>query len=163
YAAGGGADINARELANIESPMIGQQIVVDNKGGAAGSVGARVVASAKPDGQTLFYAVGTNVVINPWVQKGMMDTIAPLAPVCKTTDYQYVLAVNPKVPASTAAELVALAKKEPEKPPCSSSGVGGKNHRGGALFAEAAGNQIPHVPYKGTGPALADVISGIIT
>ncbi len=68
YAAGGGADINARELANIESPMIGQQIVVDNKGGAAGSVGARFVASAKPVGQTLFYAVGTNVIFNPWVQ-----------------------------------------------------------------------------------------------
>src|SRR3954452_23701935 len=73
YAAGGGADIHARELANIESPMIGQQIVVDNKGGPAGSVGARVVAAAKPDGQTLFYAVGTNVIINPWVQKGMID------------------------------------------------------------------------------------------
>src|SRR6185436_7365517 len=64
YAAGGGADINARELSHLMSPMIGQQIVVDNKGGAAGSVGARVVASGKPDGQTLFYAVGTNVVIN---------------------------------------------------------------------------------------------------
>jgi tripartite-type tricarboxylate transporter receptor subunit TctC len=163
YAAGGGADINARELGHLMSPLIGQQIVVDNKGGAAGSVGARVVASAKPDGQSLFYAVGTNVVINPWVQKGMIDTLATLAPVCQTTDYQYVLAVNPKVPANTAAELVALAKKEPEKLTYSSSGVGGNNHLAGALFAEAAGIQITHVPYKGTGPALADVISGIIT
>ncbi|MBI2740158.1 MAG: tripartite tricarboxylate transporter substrate binding protein [Rhodospirillales bacterium] len=163
YAAGGGADINARELANIESPMIGQQIVVDNKGGAAGSVGARVVAAAKPDGQTLFYAVGTNVIINPWVQKGMIDTLATLAPICQTTDYQYVLAVNPKVPANTAAELVALAKKEPDKLTFSSSGVGGNNHLAGALFAEAAGIKITHVPYKGTGPALADVISGVIT
>lgn len=163
YAAGGGADINARELANIESPMIGQQIVVDNKGGAAGSVGARIVASAKPDGQTLFYAVGTNVIINPWVQKGMIDTLATLAPICQTTDYQYVLAVNPKVPANTAAELVALAKKDPDKLTFSSSGVGGNNHLAGALFAEAAGIKITHVPYKGTGPALADVISGVIT
>ena len=163
YAAGGGADINARELGHIESPMIGQQIVVDNKGGAAGSVGARIVASAKPDGQTLFYAVGTNVIINPWVQKGMIDTLATLAPICQTTAYQYVLAVNPKVAAKTAAELVALAKKEPEKLTFSSSGVGGNNHLAGALFAEAAGIKITHVPYKGTGPALADVISGIIT
>ena len=124
YAAGGGADINARELGLIESPLIGQQIVVDNKGGAAGSIGVRAVASAKPDGQTLFYAVGTNVVINPWVQKGMIDTLATLAPICQTTDYQYVLVVNPKVPANTAAELVALAKKEPEKLTFSSSGVG---------------------------------------
>ena len=82
YAAGGGADINARELAQILSPMIGQQVIVDNKGGAAGSVGVRTVASAKPDGQTLFYAVGTNVIINPHVQKGMIDTLAALAPIC---------------------------------------------------------------------------------
>ena len=163
YAAGGGADINARELANIESPMIGQQIVVDNKGGAAGSVGARVVAAAKPDGQTLFYAVGTNVIINPWVQKGMIDTLATLAPICQTTDYQYVLVVNPKVPVKTAAELVALAKKDPDKLTFSSSGVGGNNHLAGALFADAAGIKITHVPYKGTGPALAETISGIVT
>jgi tripartite-type tricarboxylate transporter receptor subunit TctC len=163
YAAGGGADINARELAQIMSPLIGQQVIVDNKGGAAGSVGVRTVASAKPDGQTLFYAVGTNVIINPWVQKGMIDTIATLAPVCQTTSYQYVLAINPKVAANTAAELVALAKKEPEKLTYSSSGVGGNNHLAGALFADAAGIKITHVPYKGTGPALADVISGQIT
>jgi tripartite-type tricarboxylate transporter receptor subunit TctC len=163
YAAGGGADINARELAQIMSPLIGQQMIVDNKGGAAGSVGARTVASAKPDGQTLFYAVGTNVIINPWVQKGMIDTLATLAPICQTTSYQYVLAVNPKVAAKTAAELVALAKKEPEKLTYSSSGVGGNNHLAGALFADAAGIKLTHVPYKGTGPALADVISGQIT
>ena len=163
YAAGGGADINARELAQLMSPIIGQQIVVDNKGGATGSIGVRSVASAKPDGQTLFYAVGTNVVINPWVQKGMIDTIATLAPICQTTSYQYVLAVNPQVAAKTAAELAALAKKEPEKLTFSSSGVGGNNHLADALFAEAAGIQLTHVPYKGTGPALADVISGQIT
>jgi tripartite-type tricarboxylate transporter receptor subunit TctC len=163
YAAGGGADINARELAQILSPLIGQQAIVDNKGGAAGSVGVRGVASAKPDGQTLFYAVSTNVIINPHVQKGMIDTIAALAPICQTTSYQYVLAVNPKVPANTAAELVALAKKDPEKLTYSSSGVGGNNHLAGALFAEQTGIKLTHVPYKGTGPALADVISGQIT
>lgn len=163
YAAGGGADINARELAHLMSPIIGHQIVIDNKGGATGSIGVRNVANAKPDGYSLFYAVGTNVVINPHVQKGMIDTMATLAPICQTTDYQYVLAVNPKVPANTAAELVALAKKDPEKLTFSSSGVGGNNHLAGALFAEAAGIQLTHVPYKGTGPALADVISGVIT
>jgi len=163
YAAGGGADINARELAQILSPLIGQQVIVDNKGGAAGSLGVRVVASAKPDGQTLFYAVGTNVIINPHVQKGMIDTLTSLAPICQTTSYQYVLAINPKVAANTAAELVALAKKDPEKLTFSSSGVGGNNHLAGALFAEAAGIKLTHVPYKGTGPALADVISGQIT
>jgi tripartite-type tricarboxylate transporter receptor subunit TctC len=161
--AGGGTDINARELAQVMSPILGQQIVVDNKGGATGSVGVRAVANAKRDGYTLLYAFGTNVIMNPWVQKGMIDTLATLAPICQTTEYQYVLAVNPKVPANTAAELVALAKKDPEKLTFSSAGVGGNNHLAGALFAEAVGIKITHVPYKGTGPALADVISGQIT
>jgi tripartite-type tricarboxylate transporter receptor subunit TctC len=162
YAAGGSSDINARELAHIMSPILGQQIIVDNKGGATGSIGLRAVANAKPDGYTLFFAVSTNVIINPHVQKGMIDTIASLAPICQTNSYQYVLAVNPKVPANSAAELVALAKKEPEKLTYSSSGVGGNNHLAGALFAETMGIQLTHVPYS-TGPALADVISGQIT
>lgn len=163
YAAGGSTDINARELANVMTPAIGQQIIVENKGGAAGSIGLRAVANAKPDGQTLFVAVGTNVIINPHVQKGMIDTLANLAPICQVTDYQYVLVVGNSVPVKNAAELVALAKKEPDKLTYSSSGVGGNNHLAGALFAEAAGIKITHVPYKGTGPAVADVISGIIT
>jgi tripartite-type tricarboxylate transporter receptor subunit TctC len=163
YAAGGSSDINARELAQVMSPILGQQIVVDNKGGATGSIGLRAVAAAKPDGYSLFYAVSTNVIINPWVQKGMIDTIASLAPICQTAGYQYVLAVNPKVPAKNVAELVALAKKDPEKLTFSSSGVGGNNHLAGALFAQTVGVKLTHVPYKGTGPALADVISGQIT
>jgi tripartite-type tricarboxylate transporter receptor subunit TctC len=163
YAPGGGSDINGRELAHVMSPILGQPIVVDNKGGANGSIGARVVASAKPDGQTLFYAVCTTVVINPWVQKGTIDTIATLAPICQTTSYQYVLAVNPKVPANTTAELVALAKKDPEKLTYASAGVGDNSYLAGALFAGAAGIKLTHVPYKGGGPALADVISGQIT
>lgn len=163
YAAGGSTDINARELAHVMTPVIGQQIIIENKGGAAGSIGLRAVANAKPDGQTLFVAVGTNVIINPYVQKGMIDTLASLAPICQITDYQYVLVVGNKVPVKNAAELVALAKKDPEKLTFSSSGVGGNNHLAGALFAEAAGIKITHVPYKGTGPAVADVISGQIT
>lgn len=163
YAAGGSTDINARELAHVMTPVIGQQIIIDNKGGAAGSIGLRAVANAKPDGQTIFVAVGTNVIINPHVQKGMIDTLASLAPICQITDYQYVLVVGNSVPVKNAAELVALAKKDPEKLTYSSSGVGGNNHLAGALFAEAAGVKLTHVPYKGTGPAVADVISGQIT
>ena len=163
YAAGGSTDINARELAHVMTPVIGQQIIIENKGGAAGSIGLRAGANAKPDGQTLFVAVGTNVIINPYVQKGMIDTLASLAPICQITDYQYVLVVGNKVPVKNAAELVAMARKDPEKLTFSSSGVGGNNHLAGALFAEAAGIKITHVPYKGTGPAVADVISGQIT
>jgi len=163
YAAGGSTDINARELGQVMTPVIGQTIIIDNKGGAAGSIGLRAAANAKPDGQTLFVAVGTNVIINPHVQKGMIDTLAALAPICQVTDYQYVLVVGNSVPAKNAAELVTLAKKDPEKLTYSSSGVGGNNHLAGALFAEAAGVKMTHVPYKGTGPAVADVISGQIT
>ena len=163
YAAGGGADIVARELAHLMTPLLGQQVIVDNKGGAAGAIGARFVSNAKPDGYTLFYAVGTNVVTNPHVLKASIDTLKGLVPIIQTTDYQYVLAVNPSVPASNVKELIALAKKEPGKLTYSSSGVGGNNHLAGALFAEAAGIDLTHAPYKGTGPALMDVISGIIT
>ena len=123
----------------------------------------RAVAAARPDGYTLSYTSAQTIVVNPWVQKGMIDTLTTLASICQTTDYQYVLVVNPKVPANTAAELVALAKRDPEKLTYSSAGVGSGNHLSGALFAEAAGIAVTHVPYKGTGPALADVLSGIIT
>jgi tripartite-type tricarboxylate transporter receptor subunit TctC len=163
YAAGGGADIVARELAMLLTPLLGQQVIVDNKGGAAGAIGARFVSNAKPDGYTIFYAVGTNVVTNPHVLKTSIDTLAGLVPIIQTTDYQYVLAVDPKVPVNNVKELIALARKEPDKLTYSSSGVGGNNHLAGALFAEAAGIKITHVPYKGTGPALMDVISGVIT
>lgn len=163
YAAGGGADIVARELAHLLTPLLGQNVIVENKGGAAGAIGARFVSQAKPDGYTIFYAVGTNVVTNPHVLKASIDTLAGLVPIIQTTDYQYVLAVNPAVPVNNVKELVALAKKEPGKFTFSSSGVGGNNHLAGALFAEATGIDITHAPYKGTGPALLDVISGIIT
>ena len=163
YAAGGGADIVARELAHLMTPLLGQQVIVDNKGGAAGAIGARFVSNAKPDGYTIFYAVGTNVVTNPHVLKSSIDTLKGLVPIIQTTDYQYVLAVNPNVPVNNVKELIALAKKEPGKLTFSSSGVGGNNHLAGALFAEAAGIDITHAPYKGTGPALMDVISGVIT
>jgi len=163
YAAGGGADIVARELSHLMTPLLGQQVIVDNKGGAAGAIGARFVSNAKPDGYTIFYAVGTNVVTNPHVLKSSIDTLKGLVPIIQTTDYQYVLAVNPNVPVNNVKELIALAKKEPGKLTFSSSGVGGNNHLAGALFAEAAGIDITHAPYKGTGPALMDVISGVIT
>jgi tripartite-type tricarboxylate transporter receptor subunit TctC len=163
YAAGGGADIVARELAMLLTPLLGQTVIVENKGGAAGAIGARYVSNAKPDGYTIFYAVGTNVVTNPHVLKASIDTLAGLVPIIQTTDYQYVLAVNPKVPVNNVKELIALAKKEPGKLTFSSSGVGGNNHLAGALFADAAGIDLTHAPYKGTGPALMDVISGVIT
>src|SRR5260221_720139 len=86
YAPGGSNDINARELAQLMGPIVGQQIVVDNKGGANGSLGLRAVAGARPDGHTLSYTSAQTIVVNPWVQKGMIDTLTTLAPICQTTD-----------------------------------------------------------------------------
>jgi len=143
------ATTSTRELAQLMSPLAGQQIIVDTKGGANGSVGLRAVAAVRPDGYTLSYTSAQTIVVNPWVQKGMIDTLATLAPICQMTDYQYVLVVDPKVPVNTAAELVALAKRDPEKLTCSSAGIGSGNHLSGALFAEAAGIAVTHVPYKG--------------
>ena len=96
YAPGGSNDINARELAALMSPILGQQVIVDNKAGANGSLGLRVVAGAKPDSYTLSYTSAQTIVVNPWVQKGMIDTLTTLLPICQTTDYQYVLVANPK-------------------------------------------------------------------
>lgn len=162
YAVGGSTDIVARTFAQVMSPLIGQQVIVDNRAGATGSVGIRAAAAAKPDGQTLLYG-GVEMVINPHIQKGMIDTIATLAPICQTATFQYVLVVSPKVLANSAAELVALARKDPEKLTYASAGIASNSHLAGALFAKATGIKITHVPYKGTGPALADVVSGQIT
>ena len=163
FAPGGGTDISARTLAAIMSPAIGQQIVIDNKGGASGSIGVRATASARPDGQTLLYAASSNVIINPHIQKGMIDTLAVLTPICQTTVNQHVMLVNPKIPARSAADLVARAKKAPGKLTYPSPGIGSMGHLSGALFAQAAGIHLTHVPYKGTAPAMADVISGQIS
>lgn len=163
YAPGGGTDIVAREFAPIVSRELGgQAVVVDNRGGAAGHVGSLAVARARPDGLTLLFAVSTNVVVNPHVQRGdRVDLATALAPVAQVSSYQYVLVVNPRLGVSTVGELIALAKtRPPGELTFSSSGVGGNNHLAGVLFVEAAGIRMDHVPYRGTAPALMDVVAG---
>ena len=149
YAAGGGPDINARGLAQLMPAVTGQPAIVDNRAGAGGSIGIRAAAGARPDGQTLLYAAAANIVINPWVQKGMIDTLAALAPICQTTAYQYALMVNAQLPVNSVAELVALARKEPGKMTYFSIGVGTATHLNSAWFIQAAGIDVTHFPYKG--------------
>ncbi len=166
YAAGGGTDIAAREFAGLFSQELGgQTVVVENRAGGAGHVGALAVSRARPDGTTLLFAVSTNVVINPHLQRGdRVDLANTLEAVAQTSSYQYVLVVHPSHPANTLAEYIAWVKAQPRgSVTFSSSGVGGNNHLAGVLFAEAAGIEMEHVPYRGTAPALMDVVARNIT
>lgn len=165
YAAGGGTDIIGREFAVGFAEALGQTVVVDNRGGAAGHVGSVAVARARPDAATLLFAVSTNIVVNPHLQKAdRMDLTTALQPVAQVSTYQYVLVVHPAVPARTLAELIAYAKGRPAGDlTYSSGGVGNANHLAGVLFSDAAGVEMEHVPYRGTAPALLDVVAGRVT
>ncbi|MBB5695218.1 Bug family tripartite tricarboxylate transporter substrate binding protein [Muricoccus pecuniae] len=164
YAAGGGTDIVARELAPILMEMLGQNVIVENRGGAAGHVGATSVARARPDGTTLLFAVSTNIVVNPHLQRNdRVNLSTALSPVTKASAYQYVLAIDPKVPAKDLQELIAAGKKPRAGFTFSSGGVGSNNHLAGILFAEAAGVEMEHISYRGTAPALQDVVAGRVT
>ncbi len=162
YAAGGGTDITAREFAQLLAQELGQVVVVDNRGGAAGHVGSVSVARSRPDGATLLFAVSTNIVVNPHLQRGDRVNLATaLAPVAQVSSYQYVLVVNPELPARTLPELIAYVRSRPRgEVAYSSGGVGNANHLAGVLFAEAAGLSLEHIPYRGTAPALLDVVAG---
>ena len=165
YAAGGGTDITAREFSQLFAPGIGQTVVVDNRGGAAGQVGSVSVARSRPDGTTLLFAVSTNIVVNPHLQKGdRLDLATALQPVAQVSSYQYVLVVHPDVPAKTLPELLTYVRGRPKGDlTYSSGGIGNANHLAGVLFSEAAKVEMEHVPYRGTAPALLDVVAGRVT
>ncbi|WP_439597489.1 Bug family tripartite tricarboxylate transporter substrate binding protein [Falsiroseomonas sp.] len=166
YAPGGGTDLTAREFAHSLSEALGgQTVVVENRGGAAGHIGSVSVARARPDGLTLLFAVSTNLVVNPHMQRGDgVDLITGLAPVAQVTSYQYVLVIDPRLPINTLPELIAYARSKPKgELTYSSGGVGNANHLAGVLFSDAIGVEMEHIPYRGTGPALLDVVGGRIT
>jgi tripartite-type tricarboxylate transporter receptor subunit TctC len=165
YAPGGGTDITGRAFAQLFEPALHQTVVVENRAGAAGHVGAVSVARARPDGQTLLFAVATNIVVNPHLQKGdRIDLATALAPVAQVSSYQYVLVVHPDVPAKTLTELLAFIRARPRGDlTYSSGGVGNANHLAGVLFSQAAQVEMEHVPYRGTAPALLDVVAGRVT
>ena len=162
YAAGGGTDITAREFTALLAAELKQTVIVDNRGGAAGHVGSVSVARARPDGLTLLFAVSTNIVVNPHMQRGDRINLATaLAPVAEVSAYQYVLVVNPDMPTQTLPELITYVRSRPRgEVAYSSGGVGNANHLAGVLFAEAAKLSMEHIPYRGTAPALLDVVAG---
>ena len=157
---GGGTDTGTRLLAQKLSDRWGQPVVVENKPGAAGAIGAELVSRAKNDGYTLLMGnVGTQSV-NPSLYKLNYNPDTSFAPVTLVAHLPLVMLVNPAVPAKTAKEMIALAAAKPGAVTYSSSGSGGAPHLAAAMFEDEAKLQMIHVPYKGGGPAIADLIAG---
>lgn len=164
YAAGGGTDIVGREFARILSQKVGQPVVVENRGGAGGSIGTLAAVRARADGFTFLYAVSSNIVINPHVYRTPErdDPARVLVPAGILANYQYILVANPRWPATNLAELIALAKARPGEVTFSHSGNGGNNHLAGKLLARMAGIDMGDVAYRGTAPALMDAVNGTV-
>lgn len=159
---GGTTDVPGRIVAQRLSESLGQQFFVENRPGAGGIIGADAVAKAKPDGYTLLLTA-TPHVITPGLYKSIpYNAVTDFAPVTRIASGPYVLVVHPSLGVNSIRELVALAKAQPGKIDFASSGNGSAQHLVGALFASMAGVNINHVPYKGSGPATADMISGIV-
>lgn len=161
FPAGGSTDLVARLVAEKMSQELGQQIVVDNRGGAGGNVGSAAAAKADADGYTLLMGTVATHALNPALYKKMpYDPVKDFAPISLLVVVPNVLVVNPEFPAKSVAELIELAKAKPGEYSYASSGNGTPLHLSGELFKSMAGIDIVHVPYKGAGPALVDVMGG---
>jgi tripartite-type tricarboxylate transporter receptor subunit TctC len=153
-------DILGRALAIRLGPVLGQQVVVDNRPGAAGTIGSELVAKAPPDGYTLLVAIQSPLALGPSMYKLGFDPIKDLAPVARYASIPYALVVTNSLPVHNIKELIALAKSKPGQLNFASSGTGGTPHMCGELFKRAAGIDIVHIPYKGAGEAVPAVIGG---
>ena len=161
FAPGGSTDIFARLIAERAQGQLGQPVVVENRAGAAGNIGANEVVRAAPDGYTLLMATTGVMAINNALYKNMTYYAAKdLEPVVYVASITNVLIVPPDFPAKNVAELVAMAKKEPGRLTFASSGAGASTHMSAELFKSMTGTDILHVPYKGSGPAMPDLMSG---
>jgi len=160
FAPGGSADINARLVGQQLGKDLGATIVVENKGGAGGNLGAVEAKRAAPDGYTYFYATSAVVLAPALYAKPGFDPDTDYTPISLTATIPLLLVVNPKVPAKDVNELVALAKTKPNELNYGSSGAGALLHLGGALFAKEMGIQATHIAYKGSAPAVADLLAG---
>jgi tripartite-type tricarboxylate transporter receptor subunit TctC len=160
YPPGGGTDVIARIVQDRFQALLGQPIIIDNKGGAGGSVGSELAARAAPDGYTVLFTLSSHT-INPAIYpKLSFDTIKDFESIGTVASLPQILVANPQVPANTVAELVALAKAKPELLAYASVGNGSPGHLAGELFKLRTGTQMTHIPYRGGGPAVTDVISG---
>ncbi|MPS30439.1 MAG: tripartite tricarboxylate transporter substrate binding protein [Alcaligenaceae bacterium] len=158
FSAGGTTDVAARIIAKELGEDLGQSFVVENKPGAGSNIGAELVARAKPDGYTL-YMVAVTSTINQTLYKNLnFDIVKDFAPIALVIKVPNILVVNPSLPVKNVQELVAYVKAHPDKLSYASSGSGTSIHMAGELFKLRAGVDIPHIPYKGSAPALTDLI-----
>ncbi|MCU0919422.1 MAG: tripartite tricarboxylate transporter substrate binding protein [Burkholderiaceae bacterium] len=160
YPPGGGTDVIARIVQGKLQAALGQNIVIDNKGGAGGSVGTDIVAKAPPDGYTVLFTLNSHTV-NPAIYARLpFDTLKDFEPVGTVASLPQILVANPQFPANNVAELIAMAKAQPGTLAYASVGVGSPGHLAGELFKLRTGTQMTHVPYRGGGPAVTDVMGG---
>jgi tripartite-type tricarboxylate transporter receptor subunit TctC len=161
FSPGGPTDLIARRLAVSLGESLGQTVVVENRAGAGGNIGAEFVARSAPDGHTILFGTSGPLAINKMLYPGQpYDPLRDFAPIAPLGRIPNVLAVNAEVPARNVQELIALSKKQ--RLSFGSSGNGASSHLAGALFNTMAGTQIEHIPYRGTGPALNDLLAGHI-
>ena len=159
--AGGANDVIGRIVAHKIGEILGQQMVVDNRGGAGGTIGTEMAARAAPDGYTLFVGSQSTVTVAPHIYSNLkFDVLRDFAPIANFAEVQNLLNTNPGFPPNTVKELIALAKAKPNTINYGSAGSGSASHFAGLLFAKAAGIEFVHVPYKGGAPAIAAVLSG---
>ncbi|NQW85353.1 MAG: tripartite tricarboxylate transporter substrate binding protein [Alcaligenaceae bacterium] len=157
---GGGTDIVARRVAQGLNTAWGQSVIVDNKGGAGGTIGTALAARAEPNGYTIMLATLGNMAINPHLYKMEIDPSKDLAAITNVVGVTFVLVAHPSLPANNVQELLALAKQKPGKLNYSSSGTGGAPHLAIELLASMTDTQFTHVPYKGSGPSFTDLVGG---
>ncbi|MBI3514225.1 MAG: tripartite tricarboxylate transporter substrate binding protein, partial [Proteobacteria bacterium] len=151
---GGGTDIVARLLGQKLTELWGQQVVIDNRAGAAGVIGTELAAAAAPDGHTLFVGTLGNLAVNPHLYASMrVDPLRDFAPVTQLVNVTFAAMAHPGFPPNTIPELIALARAKPGTINVASSGAGGAPHLAGELFKRTANLDLVHVPYKGSGPA----------
>ncbi len=164
YPPGGSSDLLGRTVAEGLAERLGQQMVVDNRGGASTMIGAEIAARAPADGYTLLVATVTTLAVNRvLVRKLPYDPVRDFEPVSMLAAQPYVLATHPQVPATSIKQLIAYGKSAPGKLTMASPGVGSSGHLAGELFIHMSGAKFTHVPYKGTGPAIIDLLGGHVS
>lgn len=162
FSAGGATDLLGRALAAELGKGLKQSVIVENRAGAGGSVGAQAVANAPADGYTLLLASGSMFTVNQFIYSKLPYSLADFSPIGKVANGPMVITVNANLPVKNTRELIEYARARPGKLSFSSAGVGSQTHMAGEAFSDAAGIELMHVPYKGEGPGYTDLMAGVI-